>query len=166
MSLHEPHDVGSTADEAPEVVWEVLVEVEFDPKLSAAEIDRVQAKLWERLNEAIRKTVGPHAHHPASPLITAVNGRGEDTPLFPVVAGRRRFTCNLDVEEAVERTCAATDLAHVAYDARGRAYELGVAIRYGRRPDLDGGRTARMPSAAKVARAERERGPHATAKRA
>lgn len=158
MSLQEPHNVGSSLNEAPEVVWDVLVEVEFDPKLSAAEIARIQAKLWERLNEAIRKTVGPHAHHPASPLVTAVNGRGESTPLFPVVAGRRRFTCNLDVEEAVERVSAATDLARVAYDARGRAYELGVAIRYGRLPDLDGGRTARMPSAAKVARAESRRG--------
>jgi hypothetical protein len=166
MSLHEPHDVGSTADEAPEIIWEVLVEVEFDPKLSAAEIDRVQAKLWARLNDAIRRTVGPHAHHPTSPLVSAVNGRGESTPLFPVVAGRRRFTCNLDIEEAVERVCAETDLASVAYDARGRAYELGVAIRYGRRPDLDGGFTARMPSAAKVARAEKERRqPRATAGR-
>jgi hypothetical protein len=26
------------------------------------------------------------------------------------VAGRRRFSCNLDVEEAVERLCADTDL--------------------------------------------------------
>lgn len=157
MSLHEPQRVGSTADEAPEVVWNVLVEVEFDPKLSAADIDAVQAKLWDRLNDAIRATVGPHTPVNASPLIVAVNGRGEDTPVFPMVAGRRRFTCNLDIEEAVERLCADTDLAKLAFDARGRAYELGVAIQYNRRPACDGERRARMPSAAKVARVERRR---------
>jgi hypothetical protein len=157
MSLHEPQRVGSTADEAPEVVWNVLVEVEFDPKLSAAEIDKIQARLWNRLNDAIGKTVGPYAHVAASPVVTAVKGRGEDTPVFPMVAGRRRFTCNLDIEEAVERLCADTDLAKLAYDTRGRAYELGVAIQYKRRPPCDGERRARMPSAAQVARVERRR---------
>jgi hypothetical protein len=135
----------------------VLVEVEFDPRLSAAEIDAIQAKLWDRLNDTIRKTVGPHTHSPASPLITAVSGRGEDTPIFPVVAGRRQFTCNLDIEEAVELTCGQTDLAKLAFDARGRAYELGVAIQYNRRPELDGVRTAWMPRPTKVARTERRR---------
>ena len=157
MSLHEPQRIGSTADEAPEVVWNVLVEVEFDPKLSAADIDRLQAKLWDRLNDTIRNTVGSHVHVAASPLIVPVNGRGEDTPVFPMVAGRRRFTCNLDIEEAVEQSCADTDIAKLAYDARGRAYELGVAIQYKRRPACDGQRTARIPSAAKVARTERRR---------
>ena len=50
-----------------------------------------------------------------------------------------------------------TDIAKLAYDARGRAYELGVAIQYKRRPACDGQRTARIPSAAKVARTERRR---------
>jgi hypothetical protein len=157
MSLHEPQRVGLTADEAPEVVWNVLVEVEFDPKLSAAEIDEIQARLWDRLNDAIGKTVGPYAHVGASPLVVAVNGRGEDTPVFPMVAGRRRFTCNLDIEEAVERLCAETDLAKLAFDARGRAYELGVAIHYRRHPSCDGERRARMPTAARVTRTERRR---------
>jgi hypothetical protein len=157
MSLHEPQRVGSTADEAPEVVWNVLVEVEFDPKLSAAEIDEIQVRLWNRLNDTIGKTVGPYKHVAASPVVTAVNGRGEDTPVFPMVAGRRRFTCNLDVEEAVERVCANTDLAKLAYDACGRAYELGVSIDYRRRPACDGERTARMPRPASVARTERRR---------
>ena len=102
--------------------------------------------------------MGPYAHVAASPHIVAVHGRGRDTPLFPMVAGRRRFTCNLDVEEAVEQFCADTDLAKLAYDARGRAYELGVNIDYRRRPACDGERTARMPSPAKVARADRRRG--------
>jgi hypothetical protein len=157
MSIREPQNVGSTTDEAPELVWDVLVEVEFDPNLSAGEIDAIQSKLWDRLNDAIKKTLGPHAHHPATPLITAVNGRGEDTPLFPLVAGRQRFTCNFDIEEAVERTCGGTDLSKLAYDARGRAYELGIAIQYQRRPEFDGARTARMPRPAKVAHAERRR---------
>jgi hypothetical protein len=59
--------------------------------------------------------------------------------------------------EAVERLCADTDLAKLAYDARGRAYELGVSIDYRRRPARDGERTARMPSAARMARAEQQR---------
>ncbi|HET7230719.1 MAG TPA: hypothetical protein VFJ16_11995 [Longimicrobium sp.] len=157
MSIHEPNRVGSTADEPPEVIWNVLVEVEFDPRLSAPEIDAIQAKLWDRLNDAIRKTVRPHTCHPASPLISAVNGRGEDTPILPMVAGQRQFTCNLDIEEAAERTCGGTDLAKLAHDARGRAYELGVAIQYQRRPEFDGVRTAWMPRPAKVARTERRR---------
>jgi hypothetical protein len=156
MSLHEPQRVGSIADEAPEVVWNVLVEVEFDPRLTAADLDRVQAGLWERLNDAIHESVGPHVRM-ASPVIIPVHGRGKDTPLFPMVVGRRRFTCNLDVEEAVERLCADTDLAKLAYDARGRAYELGLSIDYRRRPARDGERAARMPDAAKMARVERRR---------
>jgi len=63
------------------------------------------------------------------------------------------------VEEAVERLCADTDLAKLAYDARGCAYELGVSIDYRRRPACDGERTARMPSAARVARSNRRRLP-------
>jgi len=149
MSIREPQNVGSTTDEAPEVVWDVLVEVEFNPNLSAEAINELQSKLWDRLNDAIKRTVGPHAHHPATPLITAVNGRGEDTPLFPLVAGRQRFTCNFDVEEAVERTCSGTDLSKHAYDARGRAYELGITIQYHRRPECDGVRAARMPRPAR-----------------
>jgi hypothetical protein len=156
MSLHEPQRVGSTADEAPEVVWNVLVEVEFDPRLTATDLGAIQARLWERLNDAIHETVGPHVRM-ASPVILPVRGRGEDTPLFPMVAGRRRFTCNLDVEEAVERQCADTDLAQLAYDARGRAYELGVSIDYRRRTARNGGRRVRMPDVARVVKADRRR---------
>jgi len=135
----------------------VLVEVEFDPRLSAGEIDAIQGKLWDRLNDAIRTTVAPHAHHAASPEITTVGGRGADTPVFPMVAGQRQFTCNLDIEALVERTCGETDLAKLAYDARGKAYELGVWIEYRRRPEFDGVRTAWMPRPAKVAKTERRR---------
>lgn len=156
MSFHMIQNVGSTADEAPEVVWNVLVEVEFDPRLTATDLDAIQARLWERLNDAIHESVGPHVRM-ASPVIIPVRGRGEDTPLFPMVAGRRRFTCNLDVEEAAERLCADTDLAKLAYDARDRAYELGVSIDYRRRPACDGERSARMPDVERVARAERRR---------
>jgi hypothetical protein len=156
MSLHEPQRVGSTGDEPPEVVWNVLVEVEFDPRLTAGDLDAIQARLWERLNDAIHDSVGPHVRM-ASPVIVPVHGRGEDTPLFPMVAGRRRFTCNLDVEEAVERQCADTDLAKLAYDARGRAYELGVSIDYRRWPACDGQRTARMSRTARIASTARRR---------
>ena len=77
-------------------------------------------------------------------------GEGEDTPVFPMVAGQRQYTCNLDIEEVIERTCSATDLASLAFDARGQAYELGVAVQYTRRPEFDGVRTAWMPRPARV----------------
>ena len=99
MSFREPHNVGSTSSEPPEVIWNVLVEVEFDPELSAENIDALQAKLWDVLNDVTRAALWPHTRQPASVQITAVNGRGETTPVFPMVAGKRHFTCNLDLEE-------------------------------------------------------------------
>jgi len=54
-----------------------------------------------------------------------------------------------------DRPCADTDLAKLAYDARGRAYELGVSIDYHRRAACDGERTARMPSVVKASQTER-----------
>jgi hypothetical protein len=68
-----------------------------------------------------------------------------------MVMGRKRFTCQLDIEEMVEKLCQGTDLAQIAYDVRGRAYDLEVAIEYHRRPHLDGTRTASMPDPRKVA---------------
>jgi hypothetical protein len=151
MSLRKPIAVGSTAHEPPEAVWEVLVEVEFDPTLSVSQIDRIQAKLWKRLTEAIWETVGPYVHGGVGPNIVSLHGRGQDTPVFPMVVGRKRFTCHPDIEEMVEKLCQGTDLARLAYDARGLAYDLDVTIEYHRRPHLDGVRAARMPDPEKVA---------------
>ena len=157
MSIHHIVNVGSTPHEAPESVWEILVEVLFNPKLSAAEIEHLQTELWERLEETIRETLGPHAYGNSGADVTTVRGRGENTPLFPIIAGDTRFTCNLDVAEMVERTCQGTDLAQVAYDVRGRAYELGVEIDYLRRPRLDGTRRAELPDPDKVEQAGKKR---------
>lgn len=151
MSLRQPIAVGSTAHEAPGIVWEVLVEIDFDPTLSASEIDGIQAKLWDRLNEAITETVGPYLHDASEPNVLSLHGRGQDTPVFPLVVGNDRFTSNLDIEEMIETLCQDTDLAQTAYDVRGQAYDLDVAIEYHRRPNLDGGRAAIMPDPRKVA---------------
>jgi len=58
MSLQNPHNVGSTATEAPETVWEFLVETEFNPDLSPTALDRIQSALWSRLH-AIRRIGWP-----------------------------------------------------------------------------------------------------------
>lgn len=157
MSLHRIGRVGSTPHEAPESVWELLIEVLFDPKLSAVEIVHLQTELWERLEETIQETLGPHAYGNSGADVTAIRRRGENTPLFPIIAGDTRFTCNLDVAEMIETICQQTDLAQVAYDVRGRAYELGVEIEYLRRPHLDGTRRAELPDPKMVEQVAKKR---------
>jgi hypothetical protein len=157
MSVQNPTRVGSTFHEAPEAVWEVLVEILFDPELSAAEIRKVQAELWTRLHDAITGVVGEHAYDGVDPEITVLRGRGEETPLFPMVVGDSRFTCTLDMVEVAERLARTTDLRHIAYDASGRAYELALEINFLRRPQLDGGRAAEMPEPRKVEQVRKRR---------
>lgn len=144
MTFSHPTRVGSAPNEAPEVVWEILVEVEFAPELGAQEVSVLQDILWGRLDTAIRETLGPYLHGHPGLEIYDVDGRGEETPLFPVVAGEARFTCNLDVLEVMEARCRGTALQEMAFDARGRAYEMGARIEYLRRPEHDGARVAEI----------------------
>ncbi len=150
MTIRRPTNVGSTPDEAPEVLFELTVTARFDPTLSADELARLRDTAWDRLTASLGSDLAPFLHEPTQVDVTPVRGRGADTPLFPLVAGEARFTCADDLLEAVERRCEGTDLARIAYDVRGLAYELGVELDYVRRPELDGVRAAPLPDPAKV----------------
>lgn len=157
MTFRQPLNVGSTPHEAPESVWEILVEVSFVPTLSAEQIGQLQDTLWERMEAVVRETLGPFLHEPDMLIVNGVRGRGADTPLFPLLAGASQFTSNLDVVALVEHAAVPDDLRQMAYDACGRAYELDVEVEYRRRPELDGTRRAPMPDPARVARVDRGR---------
>jgi hypothetical protein len=153
MTLHRPLRTGSTEHEPAEVVFEILAEVQFDPRLSADDLAALQDELWRRLNETIRKTVGRHVHQLGEAMIRGVHGRGETSPLFPLVAGDARYTCALDIVEQIETLCRPTALSRIAYDARGRAYELDVTVQFIRRAEHDGQGLAELPEPGAVERA-------------
>lgn len=142
MSLRQPMNVGSAPDELPEAAWELLVSVPFRRGLDVEEIARIQEALWVELNAAIGRVAGENAGTLAGAEVFTLRGRGVETPLFPLRAGGRRFTCAEDVAEALERACAGTDLAEVMVDARGRAYDVSVEIQFRRCTWLDGVRPA------------------------
>ena len=159
MSLHEPIGVGSTPYEPPETIWEVAIEATFNPHLTAEEIGTIQDRISGRLEELVREAMRVEVDT-AQILITALEplyGRGETSPLFPMIAGESRFTCNLDVLELIDRQCEDSDLQEIAYDARGRAYALSVAVDYCPRPELDGQRWAAMPDPEEVRRMAAQR---------
>jgi hypothetical protein len=153
MTIRNPMRVGSTPHEAPEIVWELLLELTFDPRLTPDEIDQLRHLLWDRIYAAVQVTVGPHLHDSdGEPDLTPVHGRGPDAPLFPLQAGATRFTCTHDIVEVIETTCRPTDLSRIAYDARGHAYELSAEVSFRRLPDLDGAARAPMPDPEAVRR--------------
>jgi len=135
------------------MVWEVLVEVSFNPRLSAEDVEKLHNRLEGRLNKLVRDTLGSNQFDGGLvATVSSLRGRGEETPLFPLVAGNARFTCNLDVVQMVERLCHESDLRELAFDARGRAYELEPEIVYVRHPERDGQAAASMPDADAVER--------------
>lgn len=162
MSTQHVSNVGTTEHEPPEMVWEVLVEVSFNPRLTAEHVEKLHNKLERQLNRLVRDTLGSNQFDGGLvATVSSLRGRGEETPLFPLVAGNARFTCNLDVVQMVERLCHESDLRELAFDARGRAYELEPEIVYVRHPERDGQAAARMPDADAVERqaaAHRQRG--------
>lgn len=156
MSTQNVSNVGTTEHEPPEMVWEVLVEVSFNPRLSADDVEKLHNKLERRLNKLVRDTLGSNQFDGGLvATVSSLRGRGEETPLFPLVAGNARFTCNLDVVQMVERLCHESDLRELAFDASGRAYELEPEIVYVRHPAHDGQAVAAMPDADAVERQAR-----------
>lgn len=149
MSIREPIPVGSEFGEYPQALWELLVDVEFDPGQTADAMAEQQRAFWDQIIEAVE---GAGVAGDVQVEVMAVRGRGETTPLFPMVVGSARYTSALDIVEVVERLCQEqTQLSSVAYDAAGRAYELDVEICFRRRPEHDGQRRAELPRLSEVA---------------
>lgn len=145
MSLHTPTRVGSEPDEAPAATWDLSIDLEFDPRLRPEEIRMLQHDLSDAVVEAVRKIMGPYVVGRPDTWLHDRRGCGSETPLFPMVAGAARFTCDLDVKEMIERACQGSPVSLMAHDACGRAYELTVAPVYLRRPQHDQERVAEMP---------------------
>jgi hypothetical protein len=155
MSFRTPMASGSETHEAPCCLWELKLEVEFDPWLTAEELDGKRRALGEAIVLILE---GLTSSFDAGVDLLEVGGRGRETPLFPLVAGDARFTAHIDVLDLVERNCAAAaDLAQIAYDAAGRAYELDVDVVYHRRPALDQQGRAEMPAPIEVVQVRRAR---------
>jgi hypothetical protein len=144
VSIRAPVPSGAHPAGPPCAVWQLVVEVEFDPRLTPEEMDRTRRALGEAIVFTVEGLAAPFR---AGVDLLEVDGRGRDTPLFPLVVGGTRFTTDAEVRELAERSCArGTDLGEVAYDAAGRAYELDVAVVYRQQPALDGRRRAALPS--------------------
>lgn len=155
MSIREPIPVGSEFGEHPQTLWELLVDVEFDPTQTAAAMAEQQRAFWDHIIEAVE---GAATAEEVQVEVVEVRGRGKTTPLFPMVAGSARYTSALDIIEVVERLCQEqTQLGSVAYDAAGRAYELDVEICFRRIPENDGQRRAELPRPSEVAAVDRRR---------
>lgn len=167
MSFHNPTTVGSEPDEAPAATWEVYIELEFDPRMTPEQIKELDERLFDGLQGLVRETVGPYVVGRPDAWVNDIRGCGRETPVFPMIAGAARFTCDMDVEEAIERAAHGTPLAEIAYDACGRAYEVGALPQYIRRPTLDGERRADMPDPEKYDALNRGQDEHfATLRRA
>jgi hypothetical protein len=155
MSIREPIPVGSEFGEYPQTLWELLVDVEFDPTQTAEAMAEQQRAFWDRIIEAVE---GAGTAGEVQVEVVEVRGRGKATPLFPMVVGSARYTSALDIIEVVERLCQEqTQLGSVAYDAAGRAYELDVEICFRRVPEHDGQRRAELPRPSEVAAVDRRR---------
>jgi hypothetical protein len=137
MTFRNPEVAEEPDDNSPEIVWEILVELPFSPRLTVGEIERVRSTLWDRLNDAIRECASPFLQESLEPEIIDPHGRGAESPLFPLVVGRRSFPSSTHVATMIERICAYSDLSEYAYDASGRAYELAAKVSFIRRPQLD-----------------------------
>lgn len=145
MSIREPFPMGSAFHEPPNCVWELMVEMEFDPSLPPEEIERRKSEMWDRIVAALELATAVGA---ASIEIEDIGGRGKETPIFPLVVGSARYTSTLDVVDIVETLCKEqTELGSaLAYDASGRAYEIDIGVQYRRRPSSDGLRRPDMPN--------------------
>lgn len=156
MSIREPIPVGSEFGEYPQTLWELLVDVEFDPTQTADAMAERQRAFWDQIAEAVE---GAATAGEVQVEVVEVRGRGKTTPLFPMVVGSARYTSALDIIEVVERVCQEqTHLGSVAHDAAGRAYELDVEICFRRLPQHDGKRRAELPRPIEVAAVDRRRG--------
>ena len=154
MSLHHVLYTGSIPGaEYPVTFWNLLVEIEFAPHLTPEALDRLRNSVSEDMEAVIAQSIGPHVREGSSCVdIYDWLGLGEDGPIFPLLAGEslRLFTHLADIEELLERTAQTTALSEIAYDPRGRAYEIDFEVRLIRREELDNTRTAPMPDPALV----------------
>jgi hypothetical protein len=138
MSTFRPVHVGSDPDrDPPETLLEVSVQVEHRRDLDPREMEGVVRQVAERLDAALEESRFDDL--PVQRVRTdSFLAAGERGPLWPLHMGNAAvFTCPADVVEALERMCAGTDLAELAFDLLGRAYELHLGIHLTRAPGAD-----------------------------
>ncbi|MEW5927630.1 MAG: hypothetical protein AB1941_09100 [Gemmatimonadota bacterium] len=137
MTTLRPTRVGSDPDaQPPETAMELSVAIVYSPALSPDEMLAVSDEVCLR----IRDLLDP-ARFADLPVLRVYTDADQPPPrrepLYPLTMGALRMTCRLDLVEAIEKRCGGTDLARVGYDLAGRAYEVGVEVKFQRRPELD-----------------------------
>lgn len=132
MSTLYPVRVGSDPSrDPPESQVEVTLTLEHHRDLSPAQMEAAAAEAAGRVNDALSGV--DFDDLPLMDVNTDVVWRLRNPgPLFPMRMGGSLFTCRLDVEEAIERLCAGTDLQNLAHDSTGRAYEVHVRVTFSR----------------------------------
>jgi hypothetical protein len=137
MTTLRPTRVGSDPrSQPPETALELSVAIVYPPALTPDEMLAVSEEVYLR----IRDMLDP-ARFADLPVLRVYTDADQPTPrrepLYPLAMGALRMTCRLDLVEAIEKQCGGTDLARVGYDLAGRAYEVGVEVKFRRRPELD-----------------------------
>ena len=137
MTTLRPTRVGSDPrSQPPETALELSVAIVYPPALTPDEMLAVSEEVYLR----IRDMLDP-ARFADLPVLRVYTDADQPTPrrepLYPLDMGALRMTCRLDLVEAIEKQCGGTDLARVGYDLAGRAYEVGVEVKFRRRPELD-----------------------------
>ena len=148
MTTLRPTRVGSDPDtQPPETALELSVSVVYPPTLTPDEMLAVSDEVCLRIRDLLDPA--RFADLPVQRVYTdADQPAPRQEPLYTLAMGALRMTCRLDLVEAIEKQCGGTDLARVGYDLAGRAYEVGVEVKFRRRPELDRGGGAGEPGGA------------------
>lgn len=123
----------------PSLVLDFLLEAAFSPALTARELYQAQREVYRRITKALRPEAfaGLPIKGEVDVGITPSKRGIADAPVFPLQIGGLEFTHAVNVANYLEHVGHETPLGNVGYDATGRAYELGVEIRYIRLPRMD-----------------------------
>lgn len=137
MTTLRPTRVGSDpGSQPPETALELSVAIVYPPTLTPDEMLAVSDEVCLRIRDMLDPA--RFADLPVLRVYTdADQPAARREPLYPLTMGALRMTCRLDLVEAIEKQCGGTDLARVGYDLAGRAYEVGVEVKFRRRPELD-----------------------------
>lgn len=137
MTTLRPTRVGSDPQsQPPETALELSVAIVYPPTLTPGEMLAVSEEVYLRIRDMLDPV--RFADLPVLRVYTDADlPTPRREPLYPLDMGALRMTCRLDLVEAIEKQCGGTDLARVGYDLAGRAYEVGVEVKFRRRPELD-----------------------------
>lgn len=152
MSLRDPRDTGTPdGTELPTSIleFEVLVDFDHHPTLTPEEMAHVNLQVARRISAALHESnlfaglLVRNAHSSWD----VMQGRGANTPVFPIRVGEHTFLHHTDLVARVEQLCNENGIGSLGYDLAGRAYELFATIKYVRERAMDQARnTGTVPT--------------------